>query len=227
MDKGKIIIIEGTSCVGKTTLCNSLKKEGWIILPEAIRYLEKETGKIGDEASPIPDSQAEEEYYQDQLFRVEKQKIIEANELRKKGQKVIIDKSSVAIIATAKAFENSKKFKGTFKRAYLKYCELLQDLKKNELIECDIFMLLTADYNTINNRNITRNHILEGIWIDESTILSQREVLEKIASQIVGNISENNVKSVTLDTTDLTQKEVLHTFHKILNNLEKNEFEIE
>ena len=26
MQKGKIVIVEGTSCVGKTTLCDSLKR---------------------------------------------------------------------------------------------------------------------------------------------------------------------------------------------------------
>ena len=119
MNKGKIVIVEGTSCVGKTTLCENLKKQGWTVLPEAIRYLEKETNKKGDEASPIPGTQEEEEYYQDQLFRVEKQKILEANELRKQGKKVIIDKSAIATVATAKAFEEQKGFNGTFKRAYI------------------------------------------------------------------------------------------------------------
>ena len=71
MSIGKIVILEGTSCVGKTTLCESLAAQGWIVLPEAIRYLEDETGKVGDEASPIPDSQEEEEYYQDQLFLIQ------------------------------------------------------------------------------------------------------------------------------------------------------------
>ena len=41
MERGKIIIVEGTSCVGKTTLCSNLEKFGWIVIPEAIRYLEK------------------------------------------------------------------------------------------------------------------------------------------------------------------------------------------
>ena len=129
MNEGKIVIVEGTSCVGKTTLCEELKKLGWIVLPEAIRYLEQETGKSGDEASPIPGSQEEEEYYQDQLFRIEKQKILEANKLKKQGKKVIIDKSAIATVATAKAFEEPKGFNGTFKRAYMKYCEMLQELK--------------------------------------------------------------------------------------------------
>lgn len=86
MQKGKIVIVEGTSCVGKTTLCDSLKKRGWFVMPEAIRYLEIETGKLGDEASPIPGSQEEEEYYQDQLFRIEMKKIIEANKLKNEGK---------------------------------------------------------------------------------------------------------------------------------------------
>lgn len=227
MSKGKIVIVEGTSCVGKTTLCESLQKEGWIVLPEAIRYLEKETGKIGDEASPIPGSQAEEEYYQDQLFRVERQKIIEANELRKKGKKVVIDKSAIATVATAKAFEEPKGFVGTFKRAYMKYCELVQDLERNGLIECDAFLLLTADYDTIIKRNITRNHVLDGIWVDEETIYSQRDVLEKMTQQLVGNIGKRKIKKEIIDTSRLSKEEVKAQFKHFADDIEIEEFDRE
>lgn len=227
MNEGKIVIVEGTSCVGKTTLCENLKKQGWIVLSEAIRYLEKETNKKGDEASPIPGTQEEEEYYQDQLFKVEKQKILEANELRKQGNKIIIDKSAIATVATAKAFEEQKGFNGTFKRAYIKYCEMLQELKDKGLIECDIFLLLTADYNTICNRNKTRNHVLEGVWIEEETIINQRKVLEKLTNQIVGSASQNTIKKKILDTSNLTRKQVLDEFNELLNNREKDKLEIE
>ena len=227
MNKGKIVIVEGTSCVGKTTLCENLREHGWNVLPEAIRYLEKETKKTGDEASPIPGTQEEEEYYQDQLFRIEKQKILQANELRRQGKKVIMDKSAIATVATAKAFEKQKGFKGTFKRAYIKYCEMLQELKNKELIECDVFLLLTADYNTICERNKTRNHILEGIWIEEETIINQRQVLEKITSQIIESLGSDTIKKKILDTSNLTKKQVLHEFNELLNNLERNELEIE
>lgn len=225
MDEGKIVIVEGTSCVGKTTLCEKLKNQGWIVLPEAIRYLEKETNKKGDEASPIPGTQEEEEYYQDQLFRVEKQKLLEANELRKQGKNIIIDKSAIAVVATAKAFEEQKGFKGTFKRSYIKYCDMLQELKEKGLIECDIFLLLTADYNTICKRNKTRNHVLEGVWIEEETIANQRQVLENITNGIVGRISNNCIKKEIVDTSDLTKEQVLYKFHKFLNDLEKEELE--
>ena len=225
MNEGKIVIVEGTSCVGKTTLCEKLKNLGWIVLPEAIRYLEKETGKIGDEASPIPGSQEEEEYYQDQLFRIEKQKILEANKLKKQGKKVVIDKSAIATIATAKAFEKQKGFNGTFKRSYMKYCEMLQDLKNEGLIECDAFLLLTANYNTICERNKTRNHILEGVWLEEETIVNQRKVLEKITNEIVGSINKDTIKKKILDTSSLTKEEVLNKFEEFLNNWERDELE--
>lgn len=226
MSIGKIVILEGTSCVGKTTLCESLAAQGWIVLPEAIRYLEDETGKVGDEASPIPDSQEEEEYYQDQLFRVEKAKLIEANKLRQQGKKVVIDKSAIATVATAKAFEVKKWFEGTFRRAYLKYIDLLQELKNRDLVECDVFMLLTANYDTICKRNKMRNHVLDGIWIDENTISSQRGILEKMIGEIVGCISKNDMKKVILDTSNLGKRDVLDRFNNILNRCEREKFKI-
>ena len=212
--------------MGKTTLCESLAAQGWIVLPEAIRYLEDETGKVGDEASPIPDSQEEEEYYQDQLFRVEKAKLIEANKLRQQGKNVIIDKSAIATVATAKAFEVKKGFEGTFRRAYLKYIDLLQELKNRDLVECDVFMLLTANYDTICKRNKMRNHVLDGIWIDENTISSQRGILEKMIEEIVGCISKNNIKKVILDTSNLGKRDVLDRFNNILNRCEREKFKI-
>ncbi len=227
MSEGKIVIVEGTSCVGKTTLCKKLEDQGWIVLPEAIRYLEKETGKKGDDASPIPGSQEEEEYYQDQLFRIEKEKILKANGLRQQGKKVIIDKSAIATIATAKAFEKAKGFNGTFKRAYTKYCEMLQELKSKGLIECDLFLLLTADYNTICERNKTRNHLLEGIWLEKKTIVNQREVLEKMTNEVVGNFGKCAPQKKILDTSNLTKEQVLYEFNKSLRCLEKKKIEIE
>lgn len=221
MNKGKIVIVEGTSCVGKTTLCENLRKQGWIVLPEAIRYLEKETNKKGDEASPIPGTQEEEEYYQDQLFRVEKQKILEANKLREQGKRVIIDKSSIATVATAKAFEEQKGFNGTFQRAFVKYCQMLQSLRNDGLVECDVFLLLTADYNTICKRNKTRGHTLEGVWIDEETIAAQRQVLEKLTNQVVGTANKGPITKRILDTSNLTKEQVLQEFYGFLHDLER------
>ncbi len=221
MQKGKIVIVEGTSCVGKTTLCDSLKKRGWFVMPEAIRYLEFETGKLGDEASPIPGSQEEEEYYQDQLFRIEMKKIIEANKLKNEGKNVVIDKSAIATVATAGAFEGKNGFDGTFKRAYMKYFQMLQNLKDNNLIECDIFILLTAEYKIICERNKTRNHVLEGIWTEEETINKQREILEKMFENLVGKISLIDVQKKKIDTTMLTKNQVLEQINSFIQTKEE------
>lgn len=219
MNRGKIVIVEGTSCVGKTTLCQNLEKLGWYVVPEAIRYLEKETQKKGDEASPIPGSVEEELYYQDQLFRVELQKLIEANEVSKRGINVIIDKSAIATIATAKAFEVEKGFNGTFKASCDKYLSMRKQLQLLGLIEFDMFILLTADYDTIMERNITRNHVLDGIWVDKVTIDSQRIVLEQITLDFLKNTSDSLIKK--LDTTHLSKQDVLYKFFEFFNQLEK------
>lgn len=220
MNRGRIVVIEGTSCVGKTTLCNLLKSQGWYVIPEAIRYIEKETNKVGDEASPIPGTQEEEEYYQDQLFRVELQKIIEANEFSKRGFDVIIDKSALATIATAKAFEKTKGFNGTFERACDCYLSMIDYLEKNNLIEYDAFLLLTSDYETIIKRNTTRNHILSGIWIDKNIIDNQRLVLESLLDIYVENNSKKQVIIEKLDTTNLNKSEVLDKFNELIIKLD-------
>lgn len=219
MERGKIIIVEGTSCVGKTTLCSNLEKLGWIVIPEAIRYLEKETQKKGDDASPIPDKQMEEEYYQTQLFRIELQKIREANYFSNKGFNVVIDKSAIATIATAKAFEESKGFVGTFSSACSKYYNMLRQLNEEKIIECDGFLLLTANFDEIRKRNMTRNHILEGIWLEEKIINSQRGVLETFAENIIGKLSDNNIVTKTLDTTNISKQELLDYFFDFANSI--------
>ena len=54
---------------------------------------------------------------------------------------------------------------------------MVQELSNKGMIECDVFLLLTADFNTICERNKMRNHVLEGIWLEEKTIESQRQIL--------------------------------------------------
>jgi len=220
MERGKIIIVEGTSCVGKTTLCSNLQKMGWIVIPEAIRYLEKETNKKGDEASPIPNAQAEEEYFQDQLFRIELQKIREANYYSNNGYNVVIDKSAIATIATAKAFEKSKGFVGTFASACSKYHLMLKQICEDNLIECDGFLLLTSDFIEICKRNITRNHILEGVWLEKSTIDEQRKVLEMFCEDIIGNFSNNQIVKKSIDTTNLSKEDILREFLAFANSID-------
>lgn len=171
-----------------------------------------ENEKIGDEASPIPDAQAEEEYYQNELFRVELQKIREANYYSSNGYNVVIDKSAIATIATAKAFEKIKGFVGTFSSACSKYYSMQKIINEGSLIECDGFVLLTADYQTIIERNVTRNHVLEGIWLEEETISEQRKVLEIFCDDIIGKFSDNKIITKKIDTTKLSREQLLMEF---------------
>lgn len=212
MQRGKIIILEGTSCVGKTTLCSNLSKLGWIVIPEAIRYLEKETQKVGDEASPIPNEEEEEEYYQKELFRIELQKIREANYYSNLGYNVILDKSAIATIATARAFERIKGFDKTYISACNKYNAMKKTIAEEALVECDGFLLLTTDYSKIVERNVTRNHVLEGIWLREDTISEQRKILEFFCNNIIGKREGEQISTSILDTTNLDKEEVLASF---------------
>lgn len=73
---------------------------------------------------------------------------------------------------------------------------MLQELRDNGLIECDVFILLTADYDIICKRNNMRKHMLEGIGLEEETIINQRYVLEKIVADIVGNAYINKKDNI-------------------------------
>ncbi len=105
----------------------------------------------------------------------------------------------------------------------MKYCQMLQNLKDNNLIECDIFILLTAEYKTICERNKTRNHVLEGIWTEEETINKQREILEKMFENLVGKISLIDVQKKKIDTTMLSKKQVLEQINSFTQTKEEKE----
>lgn len=214
MERGKIVIIEGTSCVGKTTICNKLSETcEWVIIPEAIRYLELETNKIGDEASPIPNEQQEEEFFQRELFRIETQRIKEANELANSGKNVLMDKSFIATIATAFAFEKIKGFSGTFKKSLeLYYNDLTNFLINRNLVYYDQIFLLTAENDIILQRNKTRNHILEDIWINPELLRFQREFLENFV------LKECN-SSTVIDTSYKNENIVEQEIKYYINNI--------
>ena len=93
------------------------------------------------------------------------------------------------------------------------------------MLECDIFILLTTDYETIYKRNQTIDHILDSVWIDEERYLwkttyhiVQREVIEKILKEIVGINSNKLVNKQILDTTNLSKIQVLKEIEKILED---------
>ena len=212
MSRGKIVICEGTSCAGKTTFCSNLaKQKNWYLIPEAVRYLERETRKSGDEASPIPNEIEEELFFQQEFLRVEKRRIEEANDVAHSGHNVILDKSFLAVVATAYGFAKLKKFSGTYERALeLYYKNYLPFLVENGFVECDKFILLTAEHPTIIERNQSRGHILHGIWVDKALIELQKEFL-------VNNLPANSCEIHILDTTSLDTGEVKKDLMHFIN----------
>lgn len=97
--------------------------------------------------------------------------------------------------------------------------EVSKNIFEEKIIECDGFFLLTASFDKIRKRNKTRNHILEGIWLEEETINSQRKILETFAENIIGKLSNNNVVTKTIDTTHISQQELLTYFLEFANSI--------
>ena len=81
------------------------------------------------------------------------------------------------------------------------------------------FLLLTADFEVIKKRNITRNHVLEGIWLEEETINSQREVLISFTENIIGKLSDNKIVTKIIDTTNIPKEELLSQFLSFASNI--------
>ena len=117
------------------------------------------------------------------------------------------------------AFERTKGFVGTFSSACSKYYNMLKQINEDNIIECDGFLLLTADFEEIKKRNITRNHVLEGIWLEEETINSQREVLISFTENIIGKLSDNKIVTKIIDTTNIPKEELLSQFLSFASNI--------
>lgn len=66
---------------------------------------------------------------------------------------------------------------------------------------------------------MTRNHVLEGIWLEEKTINSQRKVLENFTKNIFGKLSNTNVVTKTIDTTNISQQQLLTYFLEFASSI--------
>ena len=75
------------------------------------------------------------------------------------------------------------------------------------------------NFEEIKKRNITRNHVLEGIWLEEETINSQREVLISFTENIIGKLSDNKIVTKIIDTTNIPKEELLSQFLSFASNI--------
>ena len=103
----RIIVIDGTSNVGKTTLCENIEKniQNIAIVPGASLF-----AKINRERYPkipaIPQSAEEEKENQRFFFKLELDRINEANRLAKQGKIVFMDRGVLEILSVAYSFKS-------------------------------------------------------------------------------------------------------------------------
>ncbi len=208
----KIYIIEGVSNVGKTTLCRKLEEQyGFVVVQEAIRYLEQDYQKPGSDILKIPNTIDEEKDNQDILFKKEYEKLCYASELCKNGFNVAIDKSMLGIIATAYAFEQEKKYEGSFQYSVKIYKEYMKKAKSSNIMLPSAIILLDSEVEICRKRNVLRGHVLESEWIDPEITNKQRHFL-----WLYSCFTDIPVKLIK--TSELTAEQVLDRVLQYMND---------
>lgn len=212
MGLGKIIVVEGISNSGKTTLCRYLEaKSEFRVVPESIRYLENRLETNGDSILKIPETLSEELLNQDILFDVEFEKMYDANFIANQGINVVIDKSALSIIATAYAFSKIGIVSNSYEAARQRYSEMIQKMRHHNLQFPDYHFLLTANHDESMARNKQRKHKLAPVWTSGPIRSNQQHALETEFTKLDG-------KSLILDTTKLSYLEV---YERIINEIQK------
>ena len=212
----RIIVVDGTSNAGKTTLCENIEKniQGISIVPGASLF-----AKINREKYPkipaIPQSVEEEKENQRFFFSLELDRLIEANRLAKQGKTVFMDRGVLEILSVAYSFESINGWDGIYKNAQNLYEKFISYTRKMGLSLPDKYIWLQANYEEIKRRNKLRQQergqlLSETDWIEESLIGKQIEFFRKMC------IPENTDKICLIDTNNMTKQEVLEEVCSLL-----------
>lgn len=215
MAKGHIILLEGTSNTGKTTLCNYfVLQKGYVRVGESIRYLEARTGLDQSQIMSIPENINQEELNQELLFDMEFQKLFDANLFANQGRNVVIDKSIFGIMATAYAFEIEKKITGGFNKSLQLLDTFMEKAKRFGLSTPEIIILLSVSSSKFDERNEKRTHVLSSEWTRHSIIELQNVLLRTV-------IPLSHIPFVEIDTTEMTQNQVAQEVEKNILSRQK------
>lgn len=194
MEKGKIITIDGPSNTGKTTVCEEIiKMSDFIMIKESGRRIKH----------PKPSTNLSEELYNQKFyFKEEIKRLLEAEELSKKGNNVILDRGPLSILSVAYAFEKTERYKA-FENAQ----DLYKSFSKQTQI-VDLSLFFETNLEEINQRN--KKVKLSEEWMNDKFIFYQMEFNRKLNLE--------NTRSQIIDTTNNQTQE---TARYIINLVEE------
>lgn len=221
---GRIIVIDGTSNAGKTTLCNNLAQnmEDIIVIPGASQFAKKHPKKY-PKIPPIPKTLKEEKENQIFFFELEYDRLKEANNLSKGNKTVVMDRSVLEILSVAYSFNDINIWSGIYDNAEELYNKFVQKVQEQEINFPDKHIWLQAEHKEIVKRNRIRQielgqELSQEDWISKELIDKQIEFFGIIAEQ-------NRDKFLHIDTNQKSKEEVMKEA-KILLNLREKERDI-
>ena len=204
--KGKIIIIDGVSNSGKTTLCNNLVNKDNILVEEVPKFVRNHPQIFnGQDMPPLPRNKEEELENQKFILNAEIERIKMAYYIVNSGKNAILDRSFLSTVAIAHSFDDCKNMSGTYMNALLllkEYTNFIKNLMLDSKID---YIILVTDTKTVEERNNSREKILSKEWID-------KELIEKQNNFFVCQTYFINVNLI--DTTLLSTAEVLNEVNK-------------
>ena len=218
---GRIIVIDGTSNAGKTTLCESLEKniQNVAIIPGASLFAKIHSQKYS-QIPDIPTTAEEEMENQKFFFKLEIDRLIEANKLANLGKDVFMDRGVLEILSVAYSFEKIKKWKGIYANARQLYEKFNTIAYENKISLPDEHIWLQASSEEVMKRNKIRQidrgqKLSENDWIEASLINRQIEFFNELC------IPENKERIHLIDTNYMNKQEVLKKVCELLNLKEK------
>lgn len=202
MHLGNIVIIDGVSNSGKTTLCKVLTKDENNVLIEEVPLFIKNHKELfmGKELHGIPKNKEEEIANQRFLLEAELERVKLAYYIIKSGKNAILDRSFLSTVSVAYSLDDNNLFGGIYinsVKLLREYYHFINDLQLNECIK---YIFLITDPNMVKKRNETREKTLSDDWISTKLMNMQNRFF-------VNQIDICSAKLI--DTTDLTLEEVL------------------